>query len=182
VRRGAVLVPIFAKAPHHVIFVERAHHLRRDPGQIGFPGGSAEPVDAGDPVKTALREASEEIGVAAELVSIIGTLPDLRQVSSELLITPIVGVLDATTLFSLDGEEIVGVFGVPLASVLADGGVHEDVKMSRLSGKTMYALDYEGHHIWGFTGRILKSFVDAWSVRESVLRRAVEAVWRESGR
>jgi 8-oxo-dGTP pyrophosphatase MutT (NUDIX family) len=65
-KRGAVLIPIFTNVPHGVIFLERAQRLRRHPGQIGFPGGSADPIDAGDLEKTALRELFEELGVSAE--------------------------------------------------------------------------------------------------------------------
>jgi len=43
----------------------------------------------------------------------------------------------------------------------------------------MYALDHEGRHIWGFTGGVLKYFVDAWNEPESALRRAVKATWSE---
>jgi 8-oxo-dGTP pyrophosphatase MutT (NUDIX family) len=156
-RRGAVLIPIFANPPHDVIFVERARHMRRNPGQIGFPGGLADPIDAGDPEKTALRELFEELGIEAERVGIVGTLPALEQASSGLVITPIVGVLDAETRISLDGDEIAGVLSLPLEGILAG--------------------NYRGHHIWGFTARILHSFADAWTARGSALRRAAEARW-----
>ncbi|MGA9945125.1 MAG: CoA pyrophosphatase [Candidatus Cybelea sp.] len=177
--RGAVLLPIFANAPHGVVFVERAQHMRRNPGQIGLPGGGAEPNDAGDPVRTALRELFEEVGVAAERVTVVGRLPERKQASNRVHIIPIVGVLDAATHFTLDGEEIAGVFEVPLAAIVAAGAIYEDVQLSGRRGKTMYAFDYEARHIWGFTAGILKSFVDAWTLPESSLRRAVEAAWRE---
>jgi 8-oxo-dGTP pyrophosphatase MutT (NUDIX family) len=180
-RRGAVLVPILSDAPQSVVFVERATHLRRHPGQIGFPGGGAEPLDAGDPVRTALRELAEEVGVGDERVSVVGRLPDLEQAMNRFIITPIVGVLDAKTRFAPDGDEIAGVFGVPLASIVSDGAVYEDVAISRARGKTMYALDYEGRHIWGLTGRILKSFVDAWTTPASALRAAVETASASTG-
>jgi 8-oxo-dGTP pyrophosphatase MutT (NUDIX family) len=175
--RGAVLLAIFANAPHGVVFVERAHHLRRNPGQIGLPGGGAEPIDAGDPVRTALREFFEELGVTGERVKIVRTLPDRKQASSRVLIAPIVGVLDAGTTFTPDGDEIAGVFEVPLASIVAAGAIYEDVELSRLRGRTLYAFDYGSRHIWGFTAGILKSFVDEWTSPGSPLRRAVEVAW-----
>ncbi len=153
--------------------------MRRNPGQIGLPGGGAEPNDAGDPVRTALRELFEEVGVAAERVTVVGRLPERKQASNRVHIIPIVGVLDAATHFTLDGEEIAGVFEVPLAAIVAAGAIYEDVQLSGRRGKTMYAFDYEARHIWGFTAGILKSFVDAWTLPESSLRRAVEAAWRE---
>ena len=174
-RRGAVLVPILAPSPHSIVFVERAQHLRRHPGQIAFPGGASDTSDAGDPVRTALRELEEEIGVAAERVRVVGRLPDSKQERNRFIITPIVGVLDEQTRFRVDGEEIASVFAVPLADVLADGAVYEDPAITVARGKPTYAFDYEGRHVWGFTGRMLKSFVDAWNAPESPLRGAVEA-------
>ena len=128
-------------------------------------------------MRTALRELEEEIGVAAERVRVVGRLPDSKQELNRFIITPIVGVLDERTLFRVDGEEIASIFAVPLAEILADGGVYEDAAITAARGKSMYAFDYEGRHIWGFTGRMLKSFVDAWNAPEFALRRAVEAAF-----
>jgi 8-oxo-dGTP pyrophosphatase MutT (NUDIX family) len=159
-KRGAVLVPIVKANPISVVFVERAAHLRRNPGQVGFPGGEAEPADGGDPVRTALRELSEELGVAPECVKVVGQLSELEQRSSGLVITPVVGVLNADAPpFVADGDEIVGAFAVPLPLIVANRAP---------------SLTYDGRHIWGFTARILKSFVDGWNARDSALRRAIE--------
>jgi 8-oxo-dGTP pyrophosphatase MutT (NUDIX family) len=173
-KRGAVLVPLTATTPSNVIFVERAQHLRRHPGQIAFPGGISEPIDRGDPVATALREMAEELGVEPRQVRVVGRLPEVEQPSSRFRIAPIVGVLDKHARFRPDGEEIAGVLAVPFASVLEPGAIHKDVDLSAARGRPMYALDFDGRHIWGFTARILKSFVDAWSSPQSSLRTAIE--------
>jgi len=167
------MVPILAGKPHGVVFVERAAHLRRHPGQIGFPGGSEDPIDGGDPVRTALRELQEEIGIAADRVRVVGRLPEVEQTLNGFLITPIVGVLDAGVSFTLDGEEIVGVFTVPLASIVEPGAIREDEAFAAARGKPMYALDYQGRRIWGFTGRILRLFADAWHAPDCALRAAI---------
>lgn len=172
-QRGAVLVPIFTRAPRSVVFVERGWHLRRHPGQIGFPGGTADPIDAGDPVRTALRELGEELGVGAEHVCIVGRLPDLEQVLNRLVITPIIGLVDSNAHMTADGEEIVGLFSVPLTLIVANGAIYEDAELSSSRGRPMYAFDFEERHIWGFTAAILRSFVDAWNEPESALRAAV---------
>lgn len=168
-------MPIFARAPHGVLFVERAAHLRRHPGQIGFPGGTEETDDAGDPVRTALRELFEELGVEAERVAIVGRLPDLEQRMNSFVITPVVGVLDETTRLALDGEEIAGVFTVPLAAIVATGALYDDLEITQSRGRPMYAFDYEGRHVWGFTARVLKSFVEAWTAPGAALRATAEA-------
>jgi 8-oxo-dGTP pyrophosphatase MutT (NUDIX family) len=177
-KRGAVLVALTATTPPNIIFVERAQHLRRHPGQIAFPGGIAEPIDGGDPVATALREVAEELGVDSQQVRIVGQLPEVEQPSSRFRITPIVGVLDKNARFAPDGEEIAGILSVPFACVLEPGAIYEDADFSGARTRPMYALDFDGRHIWGFTARILKSFVDAWSAPQSSLRTAVERALR----
>ena len=164
---GAVLVPIFANAPHGVLFVERATHLRRHAGQIGLPGGRAGPLDGGDPERTALREFFEELGIESDRVTVVGRLPALEQSLNRFVITPIVGVVDPGVAVRPDGDEIAGFFDVPLAAIVADGALYGD------------ALDYAGRHIWGFTARILKSFVNEWNAADSSLRRAVVTSLRD---
>ena len=171
-----MLVPILAAAPHGVIFVERAQHLRRHPGQIGFPGGIEDPVDAGDPVRTALRELREELGIEAERVTVVGQLSDVEQTFNRFVITPVVGVLDEHSRFALDGEEIAGLFTVPLAAILARGAIRDDPERSAAArGKTIYSFEYEGRRVWGFTARVLKSFADAWQAPGSTLRDALSS-------
>lgn len=172
-----MLVPVLGGTSPAVVFVERGRHLRRHPGEIGLPGGSADPIDGGDPVRTALRELGEELGVDPARVTVVGRLANLEQSSSRFIITPIVGLLDAETQFSIDGDEIAGLFSVPLATIVANGAVYEETATSRARGRPMYALEYESRHIWGFTARVLKAFVDAWRERESPLRAAIENAW-----
>lgn len=165
--KGAVLLPIFASAPHGMLFIERGHHLRRHAGQIGLPGGTADAIDGGDPARTALRELYEEVGIPAERVAIAGRLPDLEQRMSGFVITPVVGVVEPDTPVVPDGDEVAGAFEVPLAAIVAPGALSGD------------ALDYDGRHIWGFTARILKSFVDAWNAEGSALRRTIVTALRD---
>jgi 8-oxo-dGTP pyrophosphatase MutT (NUDIX family) len=175
-KRGAVVVPILANTPPSVIFVERAAHLRRHPGQIAFPGGIEEPIDGAEPVATALRELFEELGIAADRVKVAGSLPELEQFSSRFRITPIVAVVHAGTPLAVDGEEIADAFTVPLATALAEGNLYQDETLSAARGRAIYALDYGERRIWGFTARILKSFVEAWSAPLSPLRETVQAI------
>src|SRR5260370_32713230 len=74
IRPAAVLVPV-VKREHGltVLFTRRTAHLNDHAGQISFPGGRSEPGDA-DAAETALREAAEEIGLAAARVEVLGEL------------------------------------------------------------------------------------------------------------
>jgi 8-oxo-dGTP pyrophosphatase MutT (NUDIX family) len=59
-----------------VVLLQRSDTLRHQPGEIAFPGGSREPTDR-DPAATALREATEEIGLDPRGVDPLITLPRL---------------------------------------------------------------------------------------------------------
>lgn len=71
-----------------VLLTERAPDLALYPGQLVFPGGATEDGDDG-PVSTALREASEEIGLDPASVIILGVLPALALPDSGYLLTPV---------------------------------------------------------------------------------------------
>jgi 8-oxo-dGTP pyrophosphatase MutT (NUDIX family) len=146
-RQAAVVIGIFRAPPHGVVFVERAAHLRDHPGQIGLPGGGVHPEDR-DLQATALRELHEEVGIEAESVEIVAELPVVSQhVANNFDVTPFVAVLEAAEL-RIDGSETAGAFVVPLANILDEG--------------FDLVLDYDGRRIWGFTARILRSFVTQW--------------------
>jgi 8-oxo-dGTP pyrophosphatase MutT (NUDIX family) len=171
-RTAAVALAILTAPPHGVIFVERASHLRDHPGQIALPGGSVDPADAGDLRRTALRELREEVGVAAERVRIVGQLPMVRQTrANNFDVTPFVAAVAPGPL-TIDGSETAAVFTIPLA-VVVDELTHGTVNVGELSVET-YLLDYESRRVWGLTGRILRSFVDAWNDPSDPLRAAVE--------
>ena len=173
---AAVIIAIFADPPHGVVFVERAGHLRRNPGQIGLPGGMTDAMDGADPVTTAIRELYEELGVQPAAIRVVGQLEQLRQVSSGVAVTPVVGVLAPNTPLQVDGTETIGMFTVPLAAIVTPGEIREDPALSTRD-RTLYALDYEGRHIWGLTGRILKLFADDWNASQLTLRTDIEAAF-----
>lgn len=172
------MLAIFADAPHGVVFVERAGHLRRNPGQIGLPGGMSDPIDGADPETTAVRELYEELGVNPQAISLVGRLEPQRQVSSGVTVTPIVGMLEPGTALRIDGTETIGAFTVPLATIVSPEAIREDPVASRTRGRTAYALDHEGRRIWGLTARILKIFSDEWNAPDSGLRPRIQGAFR----
>ncbi|MGB8464994.1 MAG: CoA pyrophosphatase, partial [Terrimicrobiaceae bacterium] len=69
---AAVLVPIVNRPGGlTLLLTERSTGLPDHPGQISFPGGRVEPQDA-SLAHAALREATEEVGLPAERVAILG--------------------------------------------------------------------------------------------------------------
>ncbi|CAH8456025.1 unnamed protein product [Dicrocoelium dendriticum] len=78
ITNAAVLIPLcLVHNIPSILFLRRPLHLRSHPGEIGFPGGICDPSDEGDVVRTALREAHEEVGLPPESVDVWTTLPSL---------------------------------------------------------------------------------------------------------
>ena len=71
-----------------VLLTMRTSDLPNHAGQIAFPGGKIDPGDA-SPLAAALREADEEIGLAAALIEPIGYL-DLYLTFTGFRILPVV--------------------------------------------------------------------------------------------
>lgn len=171
-RKAAVTIAIIATPPYGVVFVERALHLRDHPGQIALPGGALDATDEGDHARAALREMHEEVGVAAERVTIVARLPVVRQRVNNFDVTPFVAVV-APGPFTIDGNETAGMFTIPLELIVAHGPQPGVVNFADRVVET-YVLDYEGWRVWGLTAKILRSFADRWNEASSGMRTAVE--------
>jgi 8-oxo-dGTP pyrophosphatase MutT (NUDIX family) len=159
-RPAAVLVPLVVRAHGAtVLLTQRTAHLHDHAGQISFPGGR---VEAGDPTPTAtaLRESFEEIGLAPDVVEVIGTLPPYVTATSY-RVTPVVGLIEREFSLAIDEFEVAETFEVPLA-FLMDPANHQRrrVELGALT-RTFYAMPYTAarrYFIWGATAAMLRNF------------------------
>jgi 8-oxo-dGTP pyrophosphatase MutT (NUDIX family) len=151
---AAVLVPIVRRgAGVNVLFTQRTAHLDDHAGQISFPGGRVEVLDA-TREDTALRETEEEIGLAREAVTLLGRLPDY-EIPSGFRITPVVGWIEAPFALKLDAFEVESVFEAPLAHFLTASGYQRREYRFRGRHRHYMAIPYEGRYIWGATAGML---------------------------
>lgn len=176
VREAAVLLAIFADPPHHVVFVERAAHLRDHPGQIGLPGGAVDLIDGDDRRRTALREFHEELGVGDDDVTIVSRLPTVVQRSNTYSVTPFVAVLRPGTPLVRDPAETAAIFTVPLSEIVTPGAVRPGIEIVGEARVDTWMFDYADRHIWGLTARMLRDFVVAWNLPDSPTRSAIQHV------
>ncbi len=162
---AAVLVALVQReAGLQVLLTHRATALRDHAGQISFPGGRSEASDHG-PADTALREAREEIGLASELVEVIGLLPAYSTVT-RFVVTPVVVLVDPSLTLQLDPSEVSEAFEVPLAwlmnpahhrrhALVVQGVPRQFLSMpwteTRADGST------REHYIWGATAAMLRN-------------------------
>lgn len=178
-RPAAVTLAILAEPPHGVVFIERAAHLANHPGQIGLPGGALDPSDGGDHRAAALRELHEEVGIGPERVSVVGELPMIAQRVNVFDVVPFVAVVEPGPL-RIDPNEVASVFTVPLATILGDALTTGHVRVGAVDVPSDI-LDVDGRRIWGLTGRILRSFRDAWKAGDGDMRARVERALATNG-
>jgi 8-oxo-dGTP pyrophosphatase MutT (NUDIX family) len=157
---AAVLMPIIERPDGFtVLFTVRAAGLRLHAGQVSFPGGRLDPSDAG-PREAALREATEEVGLAAGLVDVAGYLPNYLTITGY-SVTPVVGFVAPAFQPSLDAMEVSEAFEVPLEFLLNPENMqlrHKNYLGVRLP---YFELPWGSHRIWGATAAMLVNFRDA---------------------
>jgi 8-oxo-dGTP pyrophosphatase MutT (NUDIX family) len=155
-RESAVLVPILVEpsAPERVLFTVRRADLPTHAGQISFPGGKR---DAGDPdlAATAIREASEELGIEPAAVDVLGMLDDVPTPTG-FVITPVVARVRGPVDLRPSAHEVAETFSVPL-SELANPTRHVAGAERSFLGVhyVMHEYHWESHKIWGATARMV---------------------------
>ena len=151
---AAVLVPVIVRdTGPTMLLTQRTMHLRDHAGQVSFPGGRSEAGDA-SPEATALREAAEEVGIAAFQVEILGRLPEYRT-GTGFVITPVVGLVTPPLNLKLDDFEVAEVFEPPLEFLL-DSANHQRQSIEVRGARHEYwAMPWQGYFIWGATAGML---------------------------
>jgi 8-oxo-dGTP pyrophosphatase MutT (NUDIX family) len=158
-KEAAVVVPVVARRPEATVLLTlRTQHLSAHSGQIAFPGGKIEERDA-TPVETALREAREEIGMAAELVTPLSLL-DLHNTGTGFRIVPVLALIDPSFTPVPDPNEVADVFEVPLSFLMQEQNHIRHLREWKDRRILFYAMEYEQRFIWGATAAILRNLYD----------------------
>jgi peroxisomal coenzyme A diphosphatase NUDT7 len=177
--RYAVMVPLIQKEEAiHVLFEVRSLMLRRQPGEICFPGGRIDAQDS-DEKSAAIRETMEELGIDRENISEVYPL-DFMITPFGMMIYPFVSLLNEPEKIHPNPSEVGEIFTVPLSYFLENDPeiyqVHfkvepeENFPFDLIVGRENYnwrtrALDeyffiYEEKAIWGLTAKILSHFIE----------------------
>ena len=175
----SVLVPIIQiKDELHLLFQVRSNRIRRQPGEISFPGGKIENGET--PRQACIRETYEEMGICEEQIEIIGQLDYLLNNTND-IIYPFLGILSETFIEDIhfSKEEVEEIFTVPLQyfldnkpevydmcyKVAADNSFpfhkikNGPVYQNRIMTYPVYFYEYEKYIIWGLTANITRNFV-----------------------
>lgn len=137
-----------------LVVTRRAGTLRQHSGEIAFPGGRVDDSDA-DVYACALREAHEEIGIAAQDIRIIGTLHTVYVPRSNHLVTPVVAWLDAPASYTPNPAEVEEVFHLPLERLRRPSALHIEERRVQDDIVRVPYFPYRDHRIWGATALML---------------------------
>jgi 8-oxo-dGTP pyrophosphatase MutT (NUDIX family) len=154
---AAVLIGIRAQT-ETVILTKRSARLKHHPGQIAFPGGKQDPIDA-TLADAALREAREEIGLPPVIVDVLGELPPHQTVTGY-QVTPVVGLIDGHYDPVPEQGEVSEIFEVPLAHLLEPGNYLIEGRRWQGRRRLYYTVPFGPYYIWGATARILRVFAE----------------------
>ncbi len=179
-REYAVLVPLVERAgTARLLFEVRAETLRRQPGEICFPGGQMEPGET--PWDCALRETWEELGIPASAIRYSAALDYLVQPGG-LTIYPVLGRVDPAALedLRLNPAEVKEIFLPPVEFFRTHPPQHyafsltpdvpEDFPYEAIGFPQGYPWRMGKHHVyfyppwegkivWGLTGRVVSQLV-----------------------
>ena len=160
---ASVLFPIVLRqSGPSVLLTQRTAHLKDHPGQISFPGGRVEPADD-SPAATALREAQEEIGLAARHVEILGYLPEYRT-GTGFRVTPVVAVVKPPFDLRPEPGEVAEIFEVPFSFLMDSANHQQHSQHYRGKLRHYFAMPYGEYFIWGATAGIIVTLARALAV------------------
>lgn len=176
---SAVLLPIVGEDSNpHLLFEVRSAQLKRQPGEVCFPGGKVENHELSAPRKTAIRETCEELGITPDQIEFMGPL-DVLVTPHGAIVYPYVCKLTIAGT-KPNRAEVEHVFTVPLEFFIntppqmysVDVAVrygpnfpYEKVPPTYKEGWQkrwsipMYSYQYGEYFIWGFTARIIFDFI-----------------------
>ena len=146
-----------------LLLTVRANTLRHHAGQAAFPGGAADPGDAG-PVETAIREAWEETGIEPARLHPLATLERMFIPPSGFHVVPVLAYSpDPGPVAVVNESETAVVTRVPLrAFVNPRNRLMVYRSEPRFAGPAFLLNEML---VWGFTGHVISAMLDVagWS-------------------
>ena len=177
--RYAVLVPLVeGEDGLSLLYEVRSGTLRRQPGEVCFPGGRMEGTES--PEACALRETWEELGIPPETIRVLGRL-DFIAHRANFIMYPILARVDRSGVDQMrcSPAEVGETFQIPLKYLMTHPpleysytltprtdenfpyellGISRDYRWQP-GGENVPVYPWQGHAVWGLTGRITRHLV-----------------------
>ena len=158
-KEAAVLVVLLQRDDElHVLYTRRSDRLASHRGEVAFPGGR---FDRRDPhlLAAALREAHEEVGIEPQSVDVLGSFDGRRTRSTDIMVTPFVGLIRGIPELRPDPKEVAEIFEVPLKA-LADPRYRGAHRWEHDGAALEHpAILYGQRVIWGLTYELTTRFL-----------------------
>lgn len=158
-RPAAILIPVLARqSGATVLLTQRTPSLKDHAGQISFPGGKIEHFDNG-PLRAALREAFEEVGLPRQAIQPLGFMPPYFSVTG-FKITPLVALVEPDMPLTINYGEVSEVFEIPLQFLMNPyNHVMENLEINGVKRK-VYSITHNERYIWGVTAAIIRQLYE----------------------
>ncbi|MDI9858205.1 NUDIX hydrolase [Flectobacillus roseus] len=128
-------------------------------GQMAFPGGRKEREDE-NLIRTAMREAQEEIGVRLTDVKILGEISKLFIPPSNFYVQPVIGYMEKRPEFYPDPREVDQVVEVSLDELLDPAIIGKKILDVRGTEVEAAYFNIQGHTVWGATAMMIAEMID----------------------
>ncbi len=161
--QGAVLFPLIWDDGLQVLMIRRSETLRRNPGDMAFPGGVADPDDH-DVIGVSLRETYEELGIPSSKIEVLGSLGPFVLAGGILKAIAVVGWLDSAIDPKPMTTETDFVVSIPLHAFLNPNKYfHMFLYWGSRADYVRFfdTREYANHNVvWGMSARVIRNFLD----------------------
>jgi 8-oxo-dGTP pyrophosphatase MutT (NUDIX family) len=160
-REAAVLVPVYRRPDGELVVVlVRRVQSGVHGGQLALPGGQRDPGDAGL-AATALREAEEELGLAADQVELLAALPVVETRTTGFRVAPFLARLAGPVSWRRQEGEVAEVVELWVAELARPEARAEEVRAFPTwpAPRRVRLWRVGGYEVWGVTYRILEPLV-----------------------
>jgi 8-oxo-dGTP pyrophosphatase MutT (NUDIX family) len=156
---AAILAPVVRRPEGWTLMLtQRTHSMPTHPGQISFPGGRIQDLDA-SAVDAAIRETFEETGLDPGFIRPVGGY-DAYRTGTGYLINPIVAFVEPGFRLAPDPREVEEVFEAPLNFLMNPQNHERHERLFKGKARRFYAMPFEGRYIWGATAGLIRALYE----------------------
>jgi len=143
-----------------LVMTRRTDNVSSHQGQVSFPGGRVDDADLSY-ADAALRETWEELGIASELITIMGRLDDAWSRFGHHVI-PYVGWLEQRPPLCPNPREVAEVLIADMATIMRPEAEREHKVVLPRGGNSTHvtkAFEWDGGYVWGLTADLLLELI-----------------------